>query len=105
MNGRLMLVAVGAAITFGTPQARAGDVAAGEARFAETCRNCHGPKGQGMSAYPAVAGLDPEATTDLLERYRAGERIGPNAPLMIPMATDLTDEEIANLAAFIATLD
>jgi cytochrome c553 len=105
MNKRLLVGAVGAAVILGAPQARAGDPVAGEARFAETCRNCHGPKGQGMSAYPAVAGLAPEATTDLLERYRAGERIGPNAPLMIPMAVDLSDEEIANLAAFIATLD
>jgi cytochrome c553 len=104
MNTPMWLVAAGAALTVGAAEVRAQDVAAGEARFAETCRNCHGPKGKGMSAYPKIAGLDPAYTTDVLARYRAGERIGPNSPLMIPMAADLTDDEIANLAAFLATL-
>ena len=39
--------------------------------------------------------------TAMLETYRDGIEVGPNSSLMIMMAMPLTDEEIANLAAYL----
>ena len=85
------------------PEAVAGDPTAGQAKFA-TCIACHGAKGEGMGIFPKLAGHTAEETVDLLTRYRAGETVGPNTPLMAPQAMTLSDEDIANLAAYIETL-
>jgi cytochrome c553 len=37
-----------------------------------------------------------------LERYRAGEKIGANSDLMIMNAKKLTDEDIADLTAYLS---
>ncbi len=78
-----------------------GDKAAGEARYKKTCINCHGPAGKGVASYPKISGNDVAYTTSKLETYRAGTKIGPNSSLMIMMAKPLTDDEIANLAAYL----
>lgn len=79
------------------------DLAAGETIFENTCRNCHGAKAQGMASFPALAGFDAAYLEERLEQYRSGEKVGPNSGLMIPVARELSDEDIANIAAFIAT--
>ena len=81
--------------------ALSGDKAAGEARYKESCINCHGPAGKGVASYPKISGKDVSYTKSKLETYRDGTRIGPNSDLMIMMAKPLTDEEIANLAAYL----
>ena len=91
-----------AGTSFGVAKAEAGDAAAGETRYAETCKNCHGPKGQGMASFPQIGGKDAEYLTGRLNQYRAGETVGPNSGLMIPMAADLSDDDIANLAAYLS---
>ena len=77
------------------------DISAGETRYKKTCINCHGPAGKGAASYPKISGNDIAYTTDKLETYRSGIEIGPNSGLMIMMAKPLTDEEIANLAAYL----
>ena len=79
------------------------DVAAGEELFQKSCRNCHGPKGQGLASYPKLNDKTFAHIQMRLEQYRAGEKLGPNAPLMIPHARELTDEEIVNMAAWVTT--
>lgn len=79
------------------------DVAAGEAIYEDSCRNCHGPEARGMASFPQLAGSDESYLISRLEQYRAGEKVGSNSALMIPMARDLSDQDIANVAAFIAT--
>ena len=79
------------------------DTAAGEELYQSVCRNCHGPKAQGVASYPRLADKDMEYITGRLERYRDGERIGPNSMLMIPHARDLSDDDITNLAGYITT--
>ncbi len=81
--------------------ALAGDKGAGEARYKKSCVNCHGPAGKGVASYPKISGNDISYTTSKLETYRSGTKIGPNSALMIMMAKPLTDEEIANLAAYL----
>ena len=78
-----------------------GDIAAGEARYAQNCGNCHGPAGMGLASYPKIAGKEVAYLKDRLNTYRAGTKIGPNSSLMIMMAMPLSDVEIADLAAYL----
>ena len=103
----ITLCAVLASLWLG-PAARAGetvegDDAAGETRYKETCINCHGKEGKGMASFPSIAGNDAEFIESRLRSYRAKEKVGPNSALLFSWAGELTDEEIANLAAFIST--
>lgn len=78
------------------------DVEAGESIFRSTCRSCHGPKAQGMGSFPKLTGHDFEYLLTRLQQYHAGEKVGPNSALMIPIAKDLSEEDMANLAAYIS---
>jgi cytochrome c553 len=78
-----------------------GDPVAGEKRYGESCINCHGPAGKGAASYPKISGKEISYVTAMLETYRDGIEVGPNSSLMIMMAQALTDEEIANLAAYL----
>jgi cytochrome c553 len=94
------LIAVGVALAL--PQvAIAGDAAAGDQRYHQSCHACHGPAGKGVSSYPKISGNPVEYTREKLKAYRAGQKIGPNSGLMIMMAKPLTDEEIENLSAYL----
>ena len=83
--------------------ARAGDLAAGEEMYRSECARCHGRAGRGMASFPRISGNAPEYLTERLTQYRAGEKVGPNSALMFPIAADLSDEDIANLSAFVST--
>ena len=91
-------------ITMHASSATSGDIAAGEARYGVNCFICHGQKGKGMASYPKLAGKPVAYLVDKLETYRAGTRIGPNSDLMIMNAEPLSDEEIANLAAYLSNV-
>jgi len=84
-----------------TDEALAGNSEAGEERYNKSCINCHGAAGKGVASYPKISGNEISDTTSKLETYRDGIKIGPNSSLMIMMAKPLTDEEIANLAAYL----
>jgi cytochrome c len=77
------------------------DLAAGEAHYQASCRNCHGPKARGMASFPKLSGKDMAYLVTRLEHYRAGEMVGPNSALMFPIAADMSDQDIANVAAYI----
>lgn len=81
--------------------AAAGDAAAGDKRYHESCHACHGPAGKGVSSYPKVSGNPVEYTREKLISYRSGQKFGPNSALMIMMAKPLSDEEIENLAVYL----
>jgi len=84
-----------------TDEALTGNAEAGEVRYTESCVNCHGAAGKGVASYPKVSGNEISYTVSDLETYRDGIKIGPNSFLMIMNAKPLTDEEIANLAAYL----
>ena len=88
-------------ITIFTTNATAGDPVAGEARYKQSCINCHGMAGKGAASYPKISGKEISYVTAMLETYRDGIEVGPNSSLMIMMAQPLTDVEIANLAAYL----
>lgn len=99
------LCIAGSILSLSVASAWAEDIEAGKARYAENCSNCHGPAGRGMASYPKISGRDVAYLVDRLETYRAGTKVGPNSGLMIAMATDLTDEEISNLAAYLNAVE
>lgn len=78
------------------------DVEAGESLFRSTCRRCHGPKAQGVGSFPKLTGHDFEYLLTRLQQYQVGEKVGPNSALMIPVAKDLSEADMANLAAYIS---
>lgn len=78
------------------------DLDAGEDLYKKVCRACHGPKAQGMASFPKLVGHDADYLASRLQQYRAGEKVGPNSALMMPVAAKLSDDEIANVAAYIA---
>jgi cytochrome c553 len=95
-----MTLAIATAAMFTAP-AFAGDVEAGKAKSA-MCAACHGAAGiSAIPMYPNLAGQKEAYTTKQLKDFRAGNR---KDPVMAPMAMGLSDEDIANLAAYYASL-
>jgi cytochrome c553 len=87
---------------FGISIAQAGDAAVGEASFsAMGCVGCHGPAGDSVmpDMFPKLAGLDEAYLDAQLKAFRSGERAND---MMSPMAGALSDDDIANLAAYLA---
>lgn len=82
----------------------AGDAAAGKSTFGSSCASCHGMNGEGAGIFPKLAGLTADDAAAKLKKYKAGEQVGPNTAMMAPMASGLSDADIENLAAHIATL-
>jgi len=97
-----ILTPLGAALLLCSSHAGAQDVAAGEAAYQSVCRHCHGPTAKGMASFPKLAGQSADYLEGRLNRYRAGEKVGANTALMRPHAAELSDQEIADLAAYIA---
>ena len=60
-----------------------------------------GPQEKEQLAILKISGKEISYVTAMLETYRDGIEVGPNSSLMIMMAMPLTDEEIANLAAYL----
>jgi cytochrome c553 len=94
----LTVVSVG---MIGAVQAGTQDIEAGKKLYQSVCRNCHGPSAKGMASFPKLTGQSTEYLASRLEQYRAGEKVGANSSLMIPVAAKLSDDDIANLAAYI----
>ena len=68
----------------------------------ETCTACHGADGKGiLPIYPVLAGQYEDYLVWSLKQYRSGAR---NNAIMMPMAAALSDDDIADLAAFYASL-
>lgn len=97
------LCAVFALALTGANAANAQDAAAGETLYQDVCKNCHGPTAKGMASFPKLVGNDAGYLVGRLEQYRAGEKVGPNSALMMPVASELSDKDIAALAKYITT--
>ena len=77
----------------------AGDVAAGKAKAA-ICAACHGANGISMNPmWPNLAGQKEQYLVKQIKAFRDGTRTDVT---MAPMVAALSDEDIANLAAYFA---
>jgi cytochrome c553 len=77
-----------------------GDAAAGKAKTA-VCAGCHGANGEGKDKNPPLAGKPEAELVQALHDYKSGKR--KNA-MMKTFATPLGDQDMANLAAYYASL-
>ena len=106
MKPRYALGGVAAALTaavlataYHSPAAARGNAAAGEAK-STVCAACHGQDGNSViPVNPSLAGQNYSYLAQTLKDYRDGKRA--NA-VMAPLAAALSDEDIADLAAFYA---
>ncbi len=77
-----------------------GDAAAGSGKAA-VCTACHGLNGNSSNPeWPVIAGQNAVYVSDQVARIKTGKR---SAPLMLPMVQNLSDQDIADLAAFFST--
>ena len=67
------------------------------------CVACHGAGGEG-GVGPQLAGQSGETIIDKLTRYKNGETIGGQSALMWSQAAMLSNDDIANLGAFVESL-
>jgi cytochrome c553 len=78
-----------------------GNAEAGAAKAA-VCAACHGANGNSVNPeWPNLAGQSARYVAEQLKLFRAGHR---NNAVMYPLAMALTDEDIADLSAYFATL-
>ena len=87
--------------SFGTAIA-AGDATAGKAKFA-VCAGCHGPTGAGNEAlkYPKLSGRDAAYVGEQLRAFKSGKRDNATRKAM---TAGLSEADMDNLAAYVATL-
>ena len=96
----LTLVAL-AVFSLNISSVAAGDAAAGKAKSA-TCGACHGANGISTNdIWPNLAGQKEGYLVAQMKAFRDGER---KNPMMAPMAAGLSDDDIANLAAYYSSL-
>jgi cytochrome c553 len=95
-----LLLAVLAWLGFANLAEAAGDIAAGKAKAA-SCAVCHGANGQGVPPNPALAGISEAQLVQDMQDYKSGKR---NNAIMKGLMGPLSDQDMANLAAYYASL-
>lgn len=84
------------------------DVAAGETLYSNgdasrgvtACITCHGPKGQSaVGTWPKLSAQHPAYTAKQLKNFKEGARANP---VMMGMAATLTEQDMQNIAAYLA---
>jgi cytochrome c553 len=95
-----LTLAVAATMMMASP-VFAGDAAAGKSKAA-MCAACHGAAGiSAIPMYPNLAGQKEAYLAKQLKDFKSGAR---KDPVMAPMAMALNDDDVANIAAYFASL-
>ena len=70
------------------------------------CASCHGADGNAPidGMYPKLGGQYADYLTHSLQAYRDGTRAGATADVMAAQAKNLTDQQIADLSAYYASV-
>lgn len=78
----------------------AGDAAAGKEKSA-ICATCHGANGIAIAPiYPNLNGQKAPYLVSSLKAYKSGQRKGGMSAIMVPQVMSLSDQDIADLAAY-----
>lgn len=89
---------------FSLPVLAAGDAVAGKDKSA-SCVACHGVAGKvSVPMYPNLAGQNAMYLEHALQSYKDGGRAGGQAEVMRAYVSGLSDADIADLAAYYASL-
>jgi cytochrome c553 len=100
MKRMLLTLGIFALLGFVSAAQAAGDAQAGKAK-AGACAGCHGANGEGVKPNPALAGKPEGEMVQALMDYKSGKRANP---IMKTFATQLSDQDMANVAAYYASL-
>ena len=102
MNTRLIFALILiCSLAAGSLQA-GGDAARGQ-ELSTDCVDCHGDDGMGDDEFPALAGLDEAEHVAALKANASGERVD-ESEMMGDIASELSEQDMADLAAYYATL-
>ena len=72
---------------------------------ATACVLCHGPKLQGTADVPGIAGTSAIYAARQIYNLQVGDRAGPQAALMQPVVSKMTEDDIIAVTAYLATLE
>lgn len=82
--------------------AAAANLEAGKAKAADACADCHGDNGKGDADTPSIAGMPVDKFIGAMKEYQNGTRT--KSKKMTKAANKVNDAEIADMAAYYATL-
>jgi len=83
------------------PQQAKPDLAKGEASFGAVCAACHGTDGNSsIPANPKLAQQHPQYLVKQLQEFKSGKR---NNAIMLGFATALSDDDMRNIAHWLAS--
>ena len=101
MKASLFTVAMTALVfALAGPAQAGGDADAGKAK-AKACAGCHGANGEGKKKNPPIAGMEESAFIQAMADYKSGAKENKT---MKRTAKKLSDEDVANLAAYYHSL-
>jgi cytochrome c553 len=101
MKKLTIAIAAAATVMMASPVFAGGDAAAGKTKSG-MCAACHGAAGiSAIPMYPNLAGQKEAYLAKQLKDFKSGAR---KDPVMAPMAAGLSDEDVANVAAYFASL-
>jgi cytochrome c553 len=69
------------------------------------CTICHGDSLQGLGNVPRIAGLHPIYIVRQLSQFKDGTRNGGDSPLMKKPVSQMTDEDMIAVAAYLGSLN
>jgi cytochrome c553 len=68
------------------------------------CATCHGPDLKGLAEVPRLAGRSPSYLARQIYDIQQGTRKAPLAQLMKPVVANLTNDDLVNIVAYLASL-
>ena len=96
----LIVSAIALAFVAAGPAQADGDSDAGM-KLAKKCAACHGKEGEGKKDNPKIAGIEESAFIQAMTDYKSGAK---ENKAMNGASKKLSDEDIANLAAYYSSL-
>jgi cytochrome c553 len=103
MFTKKLIIAMMFILMLAAGSAQAGGDAAKGAELAVDCADCHGDDGLGDEDIPAIAGMDAAKQAKELADFKSGARPDEDEN-MIDSVADLSEQDMADLAAYFATL-
>ena len=98
-----VVLAAGATLLLAAGSAQAQNVAAGRQVAVQVCQSCHGTDGIAkLPEAPHLAAQDATYLARQLKAYKSGER---QNELMTVVAQDLTEQQIADVAAYYSAIE
>lgn len=92
-------------LTEDTAEALDGDPEAGRQMAEKRCAACHGLTGDAIvPAYPDLAGQNQQYLFNAMMAYKYGRRFGGNAGLMRPQVDGMSEQQMADVAAYYSSL-